>query len=120
MATWFYGGTTQHGGPWANVQHRYLALKFFIKGKVHYGWARLNVHWYVPDVSGTLTGYAYETVPGKSIITGATKGPDDAEPTADLSSRTPEPFTLGALALGAPGLSIWRRKESAAAALAAN
>jgi hypothetical protein len=24
-----------------------------------------------------LTGYAYETIPGKAIITGKTKGPDD-------------------------------------------
>ena len=115
MATWFYGGTTHYGGPWGNVQHRYLGLKFFIKGKVHYGWARLNVQWFAPNVSGTLTGYAYETVPGKSIITGAIKGPDDLEPTASFTMPTPEPATLSVLALGAPGLSIWRRKESVAA-----
>jgi hypothetical protein len=120
MATWFYAGTTQHGGPWANVQHRYLGLKFFIKGKVHYGWARLNVHWYAPQVSGTLTGYAYETVPGKAIITGKTKGPYDGEPTATLNTPPREPATLGALALGAPGLSIWRREESVAAAPKSN
>jgi hypothetical protein len=65
--------------------------------------------------SATVTGYAYETIPGKAIVAGATKGPDDAEPTAALSSHTPEPVTLGALALGAPGLSIWRRTESVAA-----
>ena len=58
MATWFYSGTTHYGGPWGKVQHRYLGLKFFINGKVHYCWARLNVHWFAPDVSGTLTGYA--------------------------------------------------------------
>jgi hypothetical protein len=27
-------------------------------------------------------GYAYETIPGKAIIAGAIKGPDDAEPAA--------------------------------------
>ena len=62
--------------------------------------------------SATLTGYAYETIPGKAIIAGATKGPDDAEPTASLKAPTPAPATLGMLALGAPGLSIWRREES--------
>jgi hypothetical protein len=100
----------------------YLGLKFTIKGEIHFGWARVKVDTQrgQEKFPATLTGYAYETIPGKAIIAGATKGPDDAEPTAALSSHTPEPTTLGALALGAPGLSIWRRKESAAAALAAN
>jgi len=100
----------------------YLGLKFTIKGTIHFGWARVKVDTQLQQrpFLATLTGYAYETIPGKAIIAGATKGPDDAEPTAALSSHTPEPATLGALALGAPGLSIWRRKESAAAALAAN
>ena len=106
-------------GSWLNVT-RYLGLKFVIKGKIHFGWARLAVSVQHFTFTATLTGYAYETIPGKAIIAGATKGPDDAEPTATFSSHTPEPATLGALALGAPGLSIWRRKESAAAALAAN
>jgi hypothetical protein len=106
-------------GSWFNAT-RYLGLKFVIKGKTHFGWARLAVSAQHFTFTATLTGYAYETIPGKAIIAGATKGPDDAEPTAALSSRTPEPATLAALALGAPGLSIWRRKESAAAALAAN
>ena len=121
MATWFYGGTTHYGGPWGNAQHRYLGLKFFIKGKVHYGWARLNVHWHAPQVSGTLTGYAYETVPGKSIITGKTKGPDDRgraeQPSpAALAAPPPKLGTLGLLAMGARGLAIWRREESVSAA----
>ena len=63
-----------------------------------------------------LTGYAYETIPGRAIIAGKTKGRDDAEPTASLNKRIPEPATLGALALGAPGLAIWRREEAVTAA----
>jgi hypothetical protein len=106
-------------GKWMNATG-YLGLKFVIKGKTHFGWARLAVSAQRWHVTATLTGYAYETIPGKAIIAGATKGPDDAEPTGALSSQTPEPATLGALARGAPGLSIWRRKESAAAALAVN
>jgi hypothetical protein len=88
-------------------------LQFLIEGKVHFGWARLNVSCRGTDVFAILTGYAYETIPGKSIIAGATKGPDDAAPTASFTMPTPEPVTLGALAMGAPGLSIWRRKELA-------
>jgi hypothetical protein len=107
-------GHIRFEGDWANsgkgVKNRYLGLKFLISGKIHYGWARLNVTINSFDEpEGTLTGYAYETVPGKAIIAGATKGPDDAEPTASRTP-TPEPATLGTLALGAPALSIWRRE----------
>jgi hypothetical protein len=108
-------------GPWANggkgVKNRYLGLKFFVKGKVHYGWARLNVSAGFCGLGGTLTGYAYETIPGKAIIAGQTKGPDDdAQPIgATHPSPAPKPATLGILALGAPGLSIWRRKDPVAA-----
>jgi hypothetical protein len=86
-------------GPWAGkgkgVSNRYLGLKFVIHGKVHYGWARLSVtlghHRQYDDVSATLTGYAYETVPNKPIIAGQTKGPDVI---------AVQPETLGELARG--------------------
>ena len=86
-------------GPWAGkgtgVRNRYLGLKFVIHGKVHYGWARVSVtlghHRQYDDVSGTLTGYAYETVPNKPIIAGQTTGPDVI---------TVQPETLGSLARG--------------------
>jgi hypothetical protein len=83
-------------GPWANggkgVKNRYLGLKFLVKGEVHYGWARLNVscHRQGPPIVGTLTGYAYETIPNKPIIAGQEHGKDEA--------------TLGRLAQGAPGV----------------
>lgn len=71
-------------GPWAGkgkgARDRYLGLKFVVHGKVHYGWARLSVRLghdrQLEDVSGTLTGYAYETVPNKPIIAGKTTGAD--------------------------------------------
>jgi hypothetical protein len=86
-------------GPWVGkgkgVRDRYLGLKFVIHGKVHYGWARLSVtlghHRQYDDVSGTLTGYAYETIPNKAIITGKTKGQDVI---------MFQPDTLGGLGLG--------------------
>ena len=102
-------------GQWSNVTNRYLGLKFKINGKFHYGWARLNVKVLKGQfkIIATLTGYAYETILGKSIIAGQTKGTDDAEPVASLQAPAPEPAALGMLALGAPGLWIWRREESA-------
>jgi hypothetical protein len=86
-------------GPWVGkgkgVRNRYLGLKFVIHGKVHYGWARLSVtlghHRQYDDVGGTLTGYAYETVPNKPIIAGQITGPDVI---------TVQPETLGELARG--------------------
>jgi hypothetical protein len=74
-----------------------------IDGQVHYGWARLNVA--RPQVGGiqaTVTGYAYETIPNKPIITGKTKEPD----VITLKSAT-----LGHLAQGASGISAWREKK---------
>lgn len=91
------------GGNWLNVKNRYLGLSFVIKGKTHYGWARLNAS-VTPghQVRGVLTGYAYETIPGKAIITGKTKGP------------TVDPASLGHLAAGASTIPAWRVKQTVA------
>ena len=91
-------------GSWINVNHRYLGTRFYIKGKVHYGWARLNVQVQLPlTITATLTGYAYETVPNKPIIAGKIKGPDVV---------TLGPASLGGLAQGSAGLAPGRREES--------
>jgi len=106
-------GTSGVGGSWVNVNNRYVGVKFEIKGQTHFGWVRLNVKVQVPQIiTATLTGYAYETIANKPITAGQTKGPDNTaieEPTFAAPSR--EPLTLGVLALGARGLSIWRREE---------
>jgi hypothetical protein len=103
--------STSCGGRWFDVQHRYLGLKFIINGKIHFGWARLKVNAFARNA--VLTGYAYETIPNKAILTGATKGPEDAEQPAPAALKTsaPEPATLSALALGTLGLAIWRRED---------
>jgi hypothetical protein len=96
-------------GLWGNVKNHYLGFKFMIKGKTHFGWARLSVKCSV-RISATLTGYAYETIPNKPILTGRTKESNEAnieEPEATLGS-------LGVLALGSRGLSIKQRKEQLA------
>jgi hypothetical protein len=108
------GGSGTCADPWNNVKNRYLGLKFTIKGKTHFGWARLNVSCVTTfgshTVSGLLTGYAYETTPDKPIITGKTKESED-EVTAQALPAPPHPSTLGALAMGSRDLSIWRRRE---------
>jgi hypothetical protein len=90
-------------GQWKNVTNRYLGLKFVIRGKIHYGWARLSVS--VPShsqINAILTGYAYETIPNKPIITGKTHGKDV------ITLQDP---SLGHLAAGASGMKAWRHEE---------
>ena len=94
-----FGSTYSDLGAWAGegegVKSHYLGLKFVIDGEIHYGWARFSVtlghERQFDDVRGTLTGYAYETEPGKPIVAGQTTGPD-------VVSVQPE--SLGGLALG--------------------
>ena len=91
------GWTSWTRGPWANVQHAYLGLKFFFQGRAHYGWARISKS---TDIF-FLTGYAYETIPNKPIIAGKTKGPDVI---------AFQPASLGRLAQGSTGLAAWQQK----------
>jgi hypothetical protein len=94
-------------GPWAGgIAHRYVGAKFMINGRAHFGWIRLSVT-PAPFVAH-MTGYAYETMPNKPIIAGKTEG---SEVPATPSKLDRQPASLGVLALGSPGLSIWRRKE---------
>jgi hypothetical protein len=109
MAFFFARGSTNGGfsstaGQWLYTKDRYLGLQFTIGGRVHYGWARVAVT--LPGgasgIQATLTGYAFETIPNKPIVTGKTKGPDVV---------TWKPATLGRLAQGASGISAWRGKK---------
>jgi hypothetical protein len=104
-----FGGTAF--GPWGGKPGTaYLGLKFVINGKTHFGWARVKI---TNQYNATLTGYAYETVPNKAIITGKRR-PDQSvnisqASTATRSAPARPPATLGMLALGQPALSAWRR-----------
>ncbi len=84
------GSKTNPWGPWAYVQDRYLGLQFYIKGETHFGWARLNASLR----QTTLTGYAYESIPNKPIVTGQTRDSDNAQF---------QPASLGRLAQGSAG-----------------
>ena len=88
-------------GPWINTTNGYLGLKFKIQGKTHYGWARLSVIHQGFKLTAILTGFAYETIPNKTIIAGNIKGKNEAEV---------QPATLGHLARGASAIPAWRMK----------
>jgi hypothetical protein len=112
------GNREGYSGAWAGtgggVQHRFLGLKFKIHGKTHFGWARFDVTLSPQgaNIEAKLTGYAYETIPNKPIITGKTKGPEEVEgPDASLAMPSSEVLNLGQLAVGWSGVSAWRREE---------
>jgi hypothetical protein len=91
-------------GPWLGVKDHYLGFEFLIEGKKHYGWARMSMQVFgCYECIGRVLGYAYETIPNKPIIAG-----DEGNST----EATKEPNTLGALALGAPGLNLWRKDQN--------
>jgi hypothetical protein len=103
-------------GNWFNVKNRYLGLRFQIRGRNHYGWARLNVQVDRKHrLTALLTGYAYETIPNKAIQAGqtasqgvldpASREPQQSEPqnTAVKEAR-PRRASLGALAIGAQSI----------------
>ncbi|HEX8814630.1 MAG TPA: hypothetical protein VF753_03940 [Terriglobales bacterium] len=86
-------------GQWLNTT-RYLGLQFLIDGQIHYGWARFTVG--LPQnvtdgIPAKLTGYAYETIPNKPILTGQTEG-------LGADATAAEPATLGRLAQGASAI----------------
>jgi hypothetical protein len=93
--------TSGGGGSWEVGGTGYVGFLFGPDNDVHYGWASVDVTLVSSDFSVSyevgVTGYAYNTVPNQPILAGQT-------------SSTPEPGTLGLLALGSLGLGFWRRK----------
>lgn len=105
-------------GAWGNIvlqPYRYLGVQFKINGQTHYGWARLIVKCSGLNITATLTGYAYETVPNKGIMAGQKTGQDNDAGAAGASTTVPapEPASLGRLAQGFVGLAAWRRRNPA-------
>jgi hypothetical protein len=98
-------GIFRASGPWHGSHSGYIGLAFSVGGKIHYGWARLNVSQSGCQITAVLTGYAYETVANKPITSGATTE------ASEVHAKTQLPATLGLLAQGSAGLAAWRRDE---------
>jgi hypothetical protein len=107
-------GESFYNGPWKQATNRYLGLKFSVNGETHFGWARLTVT-AKSGIVATLTGYAYETVPNKTIMAGETSGPVASIALSPEKMPAPSyrPATLGMIARGADALAISRRDEEA-------
>jgi hypothetical protein len=97
----------------------YFGFKFSIDGQTHYGWGRITTLSVEGGYGFTLTGFAYETIPNRRILAGqeqgsyAEPGSEDDGPTAQAGRSA-----LGALALGAAGVPIWRKEEDASLKIA--
>jgi hypothetical protein len=114
-ANYHFGSCVSYGGDWVNKKGFYLGVQFSTGSEIHYGWVRLSIS--APCKTGgndLLTGYAYETIPNKPIIAGKTSGPVTHVQYNELSPARSQRPTLGMLALGTDGLSVWRREEEAA------
>jgi hypothetical protein len=91
-------GNGGFGGPWLGVQNEYMGFQFNIQGVPHFGWARFSV---TDKGAIVLTGYAYETISLKPIVTGDTGGDDRADEQGSSAAPELRPTGLGRLALGA-------------------
>jgi hypothetical protein len=92
-------GHSAAGGPWLGIQNEYMGFEFNIKGAAHFGWARFSV---TDQGAITLTGYAYETVSLKPIVTGDTENDDqESMDQQEPAAATTQSSSLGRLALGA-------------------
>jgi hypothetical protein len=95
-------GSFASTGSWAGEQNEYMGFEFNIKGAAHFGWARISA----VNFGLTLSGYAYETVSLKPIVTGDTGSNNDEDDSVDQqkpAAVSPQASGLGKLALGATG-----------------
>jgi hypothetical protein len=98
-------------GPFKNIKNKYLGVRFLINGKVHEGWVRMTITCKGADITGTISGYAYDTIPnelglaagqvGGRVGTGSTDGEATTEDAPEGS--------LGMLAVGASAIPYWRK-----------
>jgi hypothetical protein len=123
-----YGGGTRNHHRGNFGKPGFIGFRFTVSGKQYYGWVRLrfSVHPGPPGTKQTTTeivNCAFETIPGKAIRAGQTAEAGEsasrlttpeasgaADTGVDVGLRTPQPASLGILALGALGIPLWRRE----------
>jgi hypothetical protein len=122
-----YGATSQHHlGNLRFGQTNYFGFKFLASGQAHYGWLRMESKIVrgrsTPSVETNIMAYGYESTPNTGIpagsCTAAASGPtavgsapsgDNADASEVSADDVAQPAVLGALALGAQGIPLWRK-----------
>ena len=104
-------GANGASGPFANITNKYLGVRIVIKGQVHEGWIRLTLASKGYDISGVITGYAYDTVPNEVGLAAGQIGGQIKPPTADGKAviENAAAGSLGVLAAGSPAIPYWRK-----------
>jgi hypothetical protein len=106
---WGVGLDGRDYGPWQNVNHRYLGVKFVINNETHYGWVGFRSVTEASNYGGfkaILGGWAYETQPNKPIRAGDT-GTNQSD-----DSAFAQPTSLEMLAAGHAANTDWRQRKS--------
>jgi hypothetical protein len=95
---------------WHDAEDKFLGVRFVINGEVHYGWIGFRcVTVAYPVITAKLGGWAYETVPNKSISAGDT-GSGSAQSHGVIS-----PTSLELLAAGHGAIEHHRKRTVTAA-----
>jgi len=92
-------------GPFANTSG-YWGVRFSISGETHYAWIRMSLSCGRYVLSGTISGYAYQTLPDQPIGAGQMQSRSGEK---NQAKDDDDAGTLGALSLGSAGLPFWRQ-----------
>jgi hypothetical protein len=93
------------GGPFKDVSNKYLGVKFKVNGKFHFGWIRVSITTHPGSVSGTITGYAFNSIANVPIFAGQLHPAGSGQ----AAIQNVPAGSLGMLAAGAQAIPYWKR-----------
>jgi len=98
-------------GPFVRVKNKYLGVRFLINGQTHEGWVRLTLAPKGADISGAITGYAFDTVPNEFGLAAGQLGGRVGPEKLPAASAVEDAATgsLGMLAAGSAAIPYWRK-----------
>jgi hypothetical protein len=98
-------------GAFIKITNKYLGVRFALNGEGHEGWIRMTLSTTGDRITGTITGYAYDTVPNETGLAAGQIGgrvASTTEPAKD-TAEIALPGSLGMLAVGSSAIPYWRQ-----------